>query len=75
VVKVIIREIHKVNVPWDPHYIASIQLIDDDDNWVSNAFPLDFHNTKELEKKIMQEIILYELAKANYGKTIARGGR
>ena len=52
-----------------------MQIIDDDDNWVSNAFPLDFHNTRELEKKIMQEIILYELAKANYGKTIARGGR
>ena len=73
-VRVIIREVHKMNVPWDPHYVASVQLIDDEDNWVSKVFPIDFHNTKELERKVIQEIMMYEMAKLNYGKTVARGG-
>jgi hypothetical protein len=74
VVRVIIREVHKMDIPWDPHYVASVQLIDDEDNWVSKVFTIDFHNTKELERKVVQEIIMYEMAKLNYGKTVARGG-
>lgn len=74
-VSAIIREVHKALVPGNPHYIASVQLIDDEDGWVSPVFPLDFHDTKELERKILEEIALYVSAKRNWNKFIARGGR
>ena len=74
-VSVLIREVHKANVPGNPHYIASVQIIDGEDDWVSPAFPIDFHDTKELERKILQEIALYLSAKKNWNKYIARGGR
>ena len=73
-ISVIIREIHKAVTPGNQHWIASIQLIDEEDGWVSPVFPIDFHDKKELERKIGQEIILYLTAKANLGKRFARGG-
>jgi len=72
-ISVIIREIHRAVTPNDPHWIASVQLIDGEDGWVSPVFPIDFHDKKELERKISQEIILYLTAKLNMGKRIARG--
>lgn len=73
-VQIIIREVHRADVPGNPHYIASIQLIDEEDGWVSPAFPLDFKTLDELKRKILEEVTLYENAKATYGKAVARGG-
>ncbi len=73
-ISVIIREIHRVVTPGNPHWIASVQLIDGEDGWVSPVFSIDFHDKKELERKIGQEIILYLTAKLNMGKRFARGG-
>jgi len=72
-VSVIIREIHRADVPGNTHYIASVQLLDGEDGWVSPAFPVDFHDKHELERKIAQEVIMYIMAKQNLGKHIARG--
>ena len=74
-VSVLIREVHKAPVPGNEHYIASVQIMDEEDNWISPVFPIDFHDTKELERKILQEIMLYISAKRNWNKYIARGGR
>ena len=74
-VSVLIREVHKAPVPGNEHYIASIQIMDEEDGWISPVFSIDFHNPRELERKILQEITLYESAKKNWGKHIARGGR
>ena len=73
-VSVLIREVHKAPVPGNPHYIASVQIMDEEDNWISPVFPIDFHDNKELERKILQEITLYITAKKNWNKFIARGG-
>jgi hypothetical protein len=73
-VSIIIREIHRVVTPGNPHWVASAQLVDGEDGWVSPVFPIDFHDKEELERKISQEIILYLTAKANLGKRFARGG-
>ena len=73
-ISVIIREIHRAVTPGNPHWIASVQLIDGEDGWVSPVFPIDFRDKKELERKISQEVILYLTAKANLGKRFARGG-
>jgi len=43
-ISVIIREIHRADVPGNVHYIASVQLLDGEDGWVSPAFPVDFHD-------------------------------
>jgi len=72
-ISVIIREVHKAPTPGNEHWIASVQLIDGEDGWVSPAFPIPFHDKKELEQKIAQEIILYLTTKANLGKHVARG--
>jgi len=72
-VSVIIREIHRADVPGNTHYIASVQLLDGEDGWVSPAFPVDFHDKQELEQKIAQEVTMYILAKQSLGKHIARG--
>ena len=72
-ISVIIREIHRADVPGNTHYIASVQIVDGEDGWVSPAFPVDFRDKKELERKIAQEVIMYILVKQNFGKHVARG--
>lgn len=69
-IRVIIREIHRADVPGNPHYIASVQLVDGD--WVSRVFPVDFKNLDELRRKIALEIQLYLSAKQLYGERVAR---
>jgi len=71
VVSVIIREVHRADVPGNPHYIASVQLVDEEDGWVSPAFPVDYRSTDELKRKILHEVQLYLDAKA----TIRQGRR
>ena len=73
-ISVIIREIHRSVTPGNEHWIASVQLIDEEDSWISPTFPIDFKDKEELERKISQEVILYLTAKANLGKRFARGG-
>jgi len=73
-ISVIIREIHKAVTPGNEHWIASVQLVDEEDSWISPVFPIDFKDKEELERKISQEVILYLTAKANLGKRFARGG-
>ena len=73
-VSVIIREVHRADVPGNPHYIASVQLVDEEDGWVSPAFPVDYRSTDELKRKILHEVQLYLDAKATYGKAVARAG-
>jgi hypothetical protein len=74
VVSVIIREVHRADVPGNPHYIASVQLVDEEDGWVSPAFPVDYHTVDELKRKILHEVQLYLDARATYGKAVARAG-
>ena len=56
-----ILEVHKINVPWDPHYLVACKL--KDGGWESNVFHVKCNNAEELAEKIIEEIQRYEATK------------
>ena len=69
-IQVIIREIHKVDVPWDKHYIVACQIKEGD--WTSHIFHLYPHNAQEFKEMIKKEIANYLKSKALLGEEVIR---
>ena len=65
-IQVIVREIHPVNLAWNKHYIASLQIKDGD--WISHVFHLTFKDMDELNMKLIKDLHMYYNLKKVYGK-------
>lgn len=69
-VRIIIREVHRVDLPWGRHYIASCQIVDGD--YVSHVFQVPFRDAEELRKNLERDILLYLRTKRVLGDRVAK---
>lgn len=51
---VTIVEVHKINVPWNPHYLVAVRVRKGD--WQSPLFHVPCKDTKEFYEKIREEL-------------------
>ncbi len=69
-IEVIIREVHKVDTPWDKSYIVACQIKDGD--WISHIFHLYPKNAEEFKMMIKNEIANYLKGKRYVGEEVIR---
>lgn len=69
-ITLIIREVHKVDTPWDKSYIVACQI--KDGNWISHIFHLYPKNTEEFIRMVKEEIKNYKRAEVYVGTEVIR---
>ncbi|RLG73865.1 MAG: hypothetical protein DRO23_08015 [Thermoprotei archaeon] len=67
-IKVIVREVHKVEIAGRVTYLAGVQIVDD--GWVSPIFHIGFRNAKEFHAKLIEDISRYIMQKSSLGKEV-----